>query len=152
MPANLVARLRTGARRLVQAALGVVGYRLVRARGPAGHKGAPDEGGVVTIPAGATAPFAAAGYDVVPEGRYDIVMRDYYSPVPDLTLLSDEVWTRRSALGGVDLATDAAIDRVERELAPLIRELDLPVRAAHQGGSSCTTVVSDLWTRSFCTR
>jgi len=23
--------------------------------------------------------FTAAGYDVVPEGRYDIVVRDYYS-------------------------------------------------------------------------
>lgn len=128
MPSDPVARLRTLARRPVRALLGAAGYRLVRADAPPQPGTLSDGSSVVTIPAGATAPFAAAGYDVVPEGRYDIVVRDYYSPVPDLTLIGDEVWTRKSALGGIELATDAAIDRVERELAPLIQELDLPVQ------------------------
>jgi predicted O-methyltransferase YrrM len=135
VPPNPVARLRTAARRLVRALLGAAGYRLVRAHAPAEHHSAPEGSGVVTIPAGRTVPFAAGGYDVVPEGRYDIVVRDYYSPVPDLTLLGGEVWTRRSPLGGLDLATDAAIDRVERELAPLIAELDLPVQDPGRPGT-----------------
>jgi hypothetical protein len=129
------ARLRTAVRRLARALLGAAGYRLVRAHAPTEHDTPPDGSSVVTIPAGRTAPFAAAGYDVVPEGRYDIVVRDYYSPVPDLTLLGDEVWTRRSPLDGIDLATDAAIDRVERELAPLIAELDLPVQDPRRPGT-----------------
>ena len=134
MARNPRARLGAVARRLVQTLLGAAGYRLVRAHAPTEHHTPSDGSGLVTIPAGRTAPFAVAGYDVVPAGRYDIVVRDYYSPVPDLTLIGDAVWTRRSPLGGVNLATDAAIDRVEHELAPLIGELDLPIHDPGEPG------------------
>jgi hypothetical protein len=77
---------------------------------------------------GETTPFSTAEYDVVPRGGFDIVRRDYYSPIPDLSRVPDEVWTRRSALGGVDLSTDSAMQFVEGELGPAIAELDVPTR------------------------
>jgi Methyltransferase domain len=70
---------------------------------------------------------ASADYDIVPKGRYDIVPRNYYSPVPDLELLPDDIWERRSLLGGVDLQVDRAIELVESELATFVAELDVPV-------------------------
>jgi hypothetical protein len=75
---------------------------------------------------GATEPFTTAEYDVVPRGGFDIVRRDYYSPIPDLSRTPEDVWTRRSALGGLNLATGSAMDFVERELGPAIAELDVP--------------------------
>lgn len=75
---------------------------------------------------GRTEPFSTAEYDVVPRGGFDIVRRDYYSPVPDLSHVPGDVWTRRSALGGLDLDTGAAMEFVERELGSAIAELDVP--------------------------
>jgi hypothetical protein len=79
-----------------------------------------------TIPRGQHQPFATEEYDVVPKGRYDIVSRDYYSPVPNLALLPDDIWTRRSAIGGLDLRLEEAIDLIESELAPFVAEFDVP--------------------------
>jgi Methyltransferase domain len=66
------------------------------------------------------------GVEVVPEGPHDVVPRNYYSPVPDLDLLPEDIWERRSALGGVEMGTDSAIDLVESELAPFVAELEVP--------------------------
>jgi hypothetical protein len=66
------------------------------------------------------------GVEVVPEGPHDVVPRTYYSPVPNLTLLPDDIWERRSPLGGVELRVDDAIKLVESELAPFLAELDVP--------------------------
>src|SRR5664279_5042718 len=78
----------------------------------------------VTIPRGRTERFATEEYDVVPKGAYDLVPRNYYSPVPNLELLPEDIFERRSALGGVDLRVDRAIELVETELAPFVAELD----------------------------
>jgi hypothetical protein len=66
------------------------------------------------------------GVEIVPEGPHDVVPRDYYSPVPDLRLLREDIWERRSPLGGVELQVDRAMKLVETELAPFVAELDIP--------------------------
>jgi hypothetical protein len=63
-------------------------------------------------------------HEVVPRGRFDIVPRDYYSPIPDLARLPGSVWDRRSELGGIKLDALQAVEHPERELAPFIAELD----------------------------
>jgi Methyltransferase domain len=109
--------------------VGLAGFDLTRRRAPEGADASPVRvPEPLTIPVGQTEPFPAAEYEVVPRGGFDIVKRDYYSPIPDLSRLSEDVWMRRSALGGLDLATDLAIEFVERELGPMIAELDVPVQ------------------------
>ena len=111
--------------RLARRLAGVAGFELVR-RPPAADPDPPGSAEPLTIPAGVTEPFSTAEYDVVPRGTFDIVRRDYYSPIPDLSRLPEDVWTRRSAIGGVQLSTAQAMDYVERELARHIAELDVP--------------------------
>jgi hypothetical protein len=89
---------------------------------------------MVEIPRGRTEPFATDDYDVVPKERYDIVPRNYYSPVPDLELLPEDIWERRSALGGVELGIDRAMTLVETELAPFIAEFDVPTDGPASAG------------------
>ena len=103
---SAISQLRSRAGRLAHALAARAGFALVRR--------------------GATEPFSTADYDVVPRGAFDIVRRDYYSPVPDLSHMPEDVWTRRSALAGLDLSIDSAMDFVERELGPAIAELDVP--------------------------
>jgi predicted O-methyltransferase YrrM len=99
------------------------GYRLV----PVGAAAAPPEDPAVTaIPRGRNERFATEEYEVLPRGRYDIVARNYYSPVPNLDLLPTEIWEQRNPLGGVDLRVDAAIELIESELAPFVVELEVP--------------------------
>lgn len=103
------------------------GFELVRA-GQA-QKGTAEPGSLnpmlETIPRGRTKPFVTEEYEVLPKGRYDVVARDYYSPVPNLDLLPAEIWERRSPLGGVDLKVEAAIELIEGELAPFVAELEI---------------------------
>jgi hypothetical protein len=91
------------------------------------------EGGAVepdlataTIPRGRTERFATEDYEVVPKGRYDIVPRTYYSPIPNLELLPEGIWEQRSALGGVELDSGRAMAMIETELAQFVTELDVP--------------------------
>ena len=69
------------------------------------------------------------------EGRFDIVERNFYSPIPDLDLLPEDIWERRSKLGGIDLHVDAAIELIENELAPFIAEMDLPAEGPQPPGT-----------------
>jgi hypothetical protein len=69
----------------------------------------------------------SAGYALVPLDRYDVVRQDYYSPVPNLAELPDDIWDRRSELAGVELAAERAVEFVERDLAPFIAELSVPL-------------------------
>jgi predicted O-methyltransferase YrrM len=62
----------------------------------------------------------------VPKGLYDVVPRNYYSPVPNLETLDEGIWERRSNLGGIDLRLDQAIELIETELRPFIDEFDMP--------------------------
>jgi hypothetical protein len=57
---------------------------------------------------------------------FDLEVRSFYSPVPDLSLLSDEDWTRPSELPGIDLDPDGGFEEIEGELAPFIEEFRPP--------------------------
>jgi len=102
------------------------GFELVRAGGEGESPATADDPATATIPRGRNEPFATEEYDVVPRDRYDIVPRNYYSPVPNLELLPEDIFERRSPLGGVDLGVEAAIELIEGELAPYVAELAVP--------------------------
>lgn len=130
-------RLRRLAGALARSAARRWGFELVRVgeRAPNGGESAqpdfgerpqPDVDERVTLPPGRTEPFPLGEYDIVPRGLYDVVRRDYYSPVPDLSRLPADIFERRSALGGIDLNLERALDLVETRLAPFVAELDVP--------------------------
>lgn len=56
----------------------------------------------------------ALGYDVVPHSYYSVVTR--FADVPA------DVWTRRSAMEGIELDTAAQLAWAQRELTPFVRE------------------------------
>lgn len=133
-------RLRLGARRLVGHGVGRYGHDPA----PTGHNGGPSAGGPSAgvdpagyelVPKGHREPFSTAEYDVLPKGLFDTVPRNYYSPVPDLSLLPVDIWRRRSDLGGVKLDPGAGIEFLERELAPFIAEMDVDVEDPGRPGS-----------------
>ena len=51
---------------------------------------------------------------------YDLVRRDFYSPVPDVDDLQESDWARRSELHGISLDTEHQMAFAERELAEWI--------------------------------
>jgi predicted O-methyltransferase YrrM len=96
------------------------GFELVRSGAPVAAAA------TVEVPRGREERFETEEYDVAPKGRFDIVPRNYYSPVPNLELLPDDIFERRAGLGGIDLRVDAAIELIESELAPFVAELEVP--------------------------
>ncbi len=86
------------------------------------------------LPPGRDEPFQVEGYDVVPHGLYDLVRHDFYSPVPDLTMLPDGIWERRNLLGGVELNVEAAIRLIEEELTSFVAEFDFPATGPRPPG------------------
>ena len=78
----------------------------------------------LSIPVGRVERFDAGDYEILPKGRYDIVERNYYSPVPHLELLPDDIFERRSELEGVALEGQRAISMVEADFAPYVAELE----------------------------
>jgi hypothetical protein len=129
-PRNAYTELRRSGGRVARRLVRRAGFELVRISGPqTTGAGAPSLGTAEfeTIPRGRTEPFSTPDYDVVPHGRFDIVRRDYNSPIPDLLHVPEKVWQRRSKLGGVELAPLESMEFVERELALFIAELDVPL-------------------------
>jgi fermentation-respiration switch protein FrsA (DUF1100 family) len=114
---TLRSRLRRIGARLARGGARRFGFELVRAGGQI-------DPASVAIPRGEAEPFSTEEYEVVPKGRFDIVPRNSYSPVPDLDLLPEGIWERRSELGGVELRIGPAIELIETELAPFIAEFD----------------------------
>jgi hypothetical protein len=127
-------RLRRGVRELLARGIGAYGYEMV----PANRGGSPceEEGsaGFELVPTGRLEPFSTAQYDVLPKGLFDVVPHNYYSPIPDLSLLPEDTWRRRSDLCGVALDPKAGIEFLESELAPFIDELDIQIEDPHQPG------------------
>lgn len=78
------------------------------------------------LPRGRQEPFSSVEYDVLPRGRYAYARKDYYSPIPDLETLPEDIWTRTSGLQGLKLDAGKSIAFLERELAGFVRELDVP--------------------------
>ncbi len=103
------------------------GYELVPATQVNGSPAESMQAGNEPLLGGRREPFSTAEYDVLPKGEFDFVRRNYYSPIPDLSLLPLDIWDRRSHLGGVALDPDAGIEYLERELGPPIAELDVPL-------------------------
>jgi Methyltransferase domain len=58
---------------------------------------------------------------------YDLVRRDYYSPIPDLRSLPQSVWSEPSALGGVSVDLERQMTFLERDLAPFVAEFQPPL-------------------------
>lgn len=54
--------------------------------------------------------------------NFDVVWRDYYSPIPGPDVVTDEAFARRSSLTGVDWHPNAQLDYYER-LLPFAAEL-----------------------------
>lgn len=57
---------------------------------------------------------------------YDMVLRDYYSPIPNLRALPQSAWSHASALGGVSLDLQAQMAFLEVTLAPFLGEFNPP--------------------------
>jgi hypothetical protein len=51
-----------------------------------------------------------------------VVVKSFYSPIPDLRSLPPGVWERRSELSGIDFDLDGQLAFVEQELAPFVDE------------------------------
>jgi methyltransferase family protein len=58
---------------------------------------------------------------------YDIVSRNYYSPIPDLRRLPESVWSEPSALEGISLDLELQMAVLERDLAPFVAEFGPPL-------------------------
>ncbi|MGO8906770.1 MAG: class I SAM-dependent methyltransferase [Solirubrobacteraceae bacterium] len=52
-----------------------------------------------------------------------VVLKTYYSPIPDLANLPDGVWDERDPLRGIDLDLDAQMSFVESELSGHVKQL-----------------------------
>lgn len=57
----------------------------------------------------------------------DLVVGDFYSPVPHVDALPPALWARRSALAGLDFDPAAQLRFLERELASHVAEFDPPL-------------------------
>jgi hypothetical protein len=75
-----------------------------------------------------------ARWHLAPASEFQLIPRSYYSPVPDLATLPEGVWTRRSALAGIEFDTVAQIAWAERELAPHVAEFEAPTAASYGPG------------------
>lgn len=58
---------------------------------------------------------------------YDLVRRDYYSPIPDLQRLGESVWSEPSALGGISFDLERQMTFLEQDLAPFMTEFRPPL-------------------------
>jgi len=63
-----------------------------------------------------------AGWHLVRQRDFDVLPRNYYSPVPDLSAIPETVWARRSPLRGIDLDADRSFVFAEAHLSPYIAE------------------------------
>jgi len=58
---------------------------------------------------------------------YDLVRRDFYSPIPDLRQLPESVWRSESPLAGVSFDLERQMTFLEQDLAPFVAEFDPPI-------------------------
>lgn len=57
---------------------------------------------------------------------YDVVRSDFYSPIPDLTAISDRRWRQPAPVPGIDLRIEASLSFLREELAPYVTEYSPP--------------------------
>jgi hypothetical protein len=58
-----------------------------------------------------------------------LVLKTYYSPIPDLGSLPESIWVEADPLRGIELDLDAQVGRVSERLAPHFAEFDGAVRS-----------------------
>ncbi|MBS1844828.1 MAG: class I SAM-dependent methyltransferase [Actinobacteria bacterium] len=127
---------RKAGRRLMAEIAGRYGLELVPKRtpsAPAPVEVTPDPS-MEVVPKGQTVRFQTEEYEVLPKGRYDVVERNFYSPIPNLSLLPDDIFDRRSSFAGVDMPLQEGISLIEGELAPFIAEMDVPIKGPQPPG------------------
>lgn len=56
----------------------------------------------------------------------DVVLKNFYSPIPNLRTLPGSIWERRGELDGVRLDLPAQLEFLGQSLGPYIRAFDLP--------------------------
>jgi hypothetical protein len=56
-----------------------------------------------------------------------LVLKTFYSPIPDLASLPESVWVQADPLRGIELDLDGQAARLQSELAPYIAEFDAAV-------------------------
>ena len=74
------------------------------------------------------------GFHLARSSEYDLVPRNYYSPIPDLDLLPAEVWERRSRLAGIRFDPGAQMVWAEERLAPFTAEFSAPATGEYGSG------------------
>jgi hypothetical protein len=57
---------------------------------------------------------------------YDLIRRHYYSPIPDLEALPEDIWTRRGEMPGVRFDIPGSLEFVRKELAEYVAEYAPP--------------------------
>ena len=62
-----------------------------------------------------------------------VVVKSFYSPIPDLRSLPPEAWERKSGLAGIDFDLDRQLDFLEHELAPFVSEFHAAAPTAADG-------------------
>jgi predicted O-methyltransferase YrrM len=60
---------------------------------------------------------------------FDMVYRNYYSPIPQPAELPEDVWEREDPLNGIPMSAAAQLRYAEEELAPFLSEFAPPLRA-----------------------
>lgn len=72
-----------------------------------------------------SSPAAVKGYGLARGAAerlgLQVVLKTYYSPIPDLAQLPGDVWDRRDPLAGIAFDLDAQMELVESRLAPYLR-------------------------------
>jgi hypothetical protein len=61
---------------------------------------------------------------------YDVLLRHYYSPVPDVRALPESVWNRQSPLDGVALDLDQQLEFLETRLGQFVPEFSPPLQGS----------------------
>ncbi|HEY2594656.1 MAG TPA: class I SAM-dependent methyltransferase [Chloroflexota bacterium] len=81
-----------------------------------------------------SSPAAVKGYGLARGAAerlgLQVVLKTYYSPIPDLAQLPEGVWEARDPLRGIDFDLDVQMGFVERDLAPHIADLTWGVGVA----------------------
>jgi len=66
-------------------------------------------------------------------GGLDVIEKGYASPIPDMTLLPDSIWGKRSEFRGIEFDLDAQMAFFKKDLAPYFGEFQPPLEPTGVG-------------------
>lgn len=67
------------------------------------------------------------GWHLVRKRDFDVLTRNYYSPIPDLSEIPEAVWARRSPLHGIHLDAERSFAFAEQHLSTWVAEWSPPL-------------------------